>query len=881
MSTTYLAAESSDYAVQAAGFFLENVWIIPAIMAVSFAVILGFGKRMPRGGSEVGIAAVGVCFLLALLTAGQWIGQVNEAGNCTPETCDYVEYALDENGDGAYVVKEIKADDHSDEGDDHSDEGDDHSDEGAFPIDTNAGSPDGESASALTAFTEAEAGSTAAAAVAVVSERTWWSNGGIDFTVGTMVDGLTVTLLVVVTLVSLLVHIYSTDYVSGDRRFTHYFGFLSLFTAAMLFFVTSANVLQMIVGWELVGVCSFALIGHWWEEQPNSDAALKAFLTNRVGDIGLLIGMIILFFASNQKWGIIDINAAAIKGTTSHTLLLIASLSLLAAVMSKSGQFFLHTWLPDAMAGPTPVSALIHAATMVVAGVYLIARLYGVFFNGLSIGGSSINALAVVGAVTTLVGASLAFVQDDIKKVLAYSTISQLGYMTLALGVGAWTAAVFHLTTHALFKACLFLGAGSVSHAVHSFDMKKDMGGMRKFMPTTYKTFLIGSIALAGLPPLAGFWSKDEILAGTGGWGFFEGESNANGAYTIMLVMGMITAAMTAAYMTRVMYLTFFGEFRGGHHDAHDDAHAAADTHDADGHDDHAHHGDPHESGPRILWPLRILAGLAVVAGLINLPKGFLGLPSGITLRFEHYVEPLSATKYFPKISHADPSWSLAIFSTLVVASAVGVAYWYYFVKVNAQSPAATEMLNGPTERNKLLKAGHTMLKNRYYLDHIYDSGAPVGTAGAAAMATIFGAAAGLTLGFSLDNGLDQAFWPSLTWGVVLGAGVFTIVYLALRTGTGIASFVKRPLAFAANWVHENIIDAAVDEVGKNSVKTADALYKYIDQGVIDGSVNAAGRGSQGAGGELGRWSTGKVQQYATVMFAGATLLAGLLIIVI
>jgi NADH:ubiquinone oxidoreductase subunit 5 (subunit L)/multisubunit Na+/H+ antiporter MnhA subunit len=392
--------------------------------------------------------------------------------------------------------------------------------------------------------------------------------------------------------------------------------------------------------------------------------------------------------------------------------------------------------------------------------------------------------------------------------------------------------------------------------------MKKDMGGMRKFMPTTYKTFLIGSIALAGLPPLAGFWSKDEILAGTGGWGFFEGESHANGAYTIMLVMGMITAAMTAAYMTRVMYLTFFGEFRGGHHDD-------------------AHHGDPHESGPRILWPLRILAGLAVVAGLMNLPKGFLGLPSGWTLRFEHYVEPLAATGYFPKISHADPSWSLAIFSTLVVASAVGVAYYYYFVRVNAQSPSATELVNGPTERSRLLKAGHTMLKNRYYLDHIYDGGEPVGAAGANAMGTIFGAAAGLTLGFSLDNGLNQPFWPSVMWGVILGLTIFTIVTAALRTGMGIASVVKQPMANAANWVHENVIDAAVDEVGKNSVKTADALYKYIDQGVIDGSVNAAGRGSQGAGGELRRWSTGKVQQYATVMFAGATLLAGLLIIVI
>jgi len=313
-----------------------------------------------------------------------------------------------------------------------------------------------------------EDGAKGAGLKAVVSTQNWWSNGGVDFTIGTMVDGLTVTLLVVVTLVSLLVHIYSTDYVAGDRRYTHFFAFLSLFTAAMLFFVTSENILQMIVGWELVGVCSFSLIGHWWEDQENSDAALKAFLTNRVGDMGLLVGMIILFFASGETWSIIEINKLAIDHTTSHTLLLIASLCLLAAVMSKSGQFFLHTWLPDAMAGPTPVSALIHAATMVVAGIYLVARLYGVFFEGLSIAGSSINALALVGGITTLVGASLAFVQDDIKKVLAYSTISQLGYMALALGVGAWTAAVFHLTTHAFFKACLFLGAGSVSHACAS-----------------------------------------------------------------------------------------------------------------------------------------------------------------------------------------------------------------------------------------------------------------------------------------------------------------------------------------------------------------------------------------------------------------------------
>jgi NADH-quinone oxidoreductase subunit L len=352
--------------------------------------------------------------------------------------------------------------------------------------------------------------------------------------------------------------------------------------------------------------------------------------------------------------------------------------------------------------------------------------------------------------------------------------------------------------------------------------------------------------------------------------------------------MGMITAAMTAAYMTRVIYLTFFGEFRGGHHDAHAADSHAVDAHDAHEHEIHEHdpadhglHGDPHESGPRILWPLRILAGLAVVVGFLNLPPGFLGLPEGLTERFGHYVEPANAAGYFPAISHADPSWSLAIVSTLVVLAAVAAAYWYYFVKVNRQSAAATELVNGPTERYALAKAGHTMLVNKYYLDHIYDGGEPVGPAGATAVATIFGSAAGLTLGFSLDHGLDQDFVPSLIWGAVLGLGVFTIVSLALRTGVGVASFVKGPLAYAANWVNQNVIDATVDEVGERSVQGANLLYKYIDQGVIDGSVNAAGRGSQGAGGELRRWSTGQVQQYATVMFAGATLLAGLLIIVI
>ena len=512
-----------------AAWFLENAWIIPLLPAISFALILFFGKRMPYKGAEIGITAVSVSFILAILTGVAWLDHRDH-------------FELEKYGEEKAIAV---------------------SDGAASATDTVA---------YAARFVAAEAGEGGAHPyVAVQSSTQWLQSGGIEFNAGIMVDGLSVMMLFVVTFISLLVHVYSTDYVGGDRRYTHFFAFLSLFTASMLFFVLSDNILQMIVGWELVGVCSFALIGHWWEEKPNSDAALKAFLTNRVGDVGLLVGMITLFFAAGggKTFDTIKINEAVVQGGVSHTALVVAAACLTAAVMSKSGQFILHTWLPDAMAGPTPVSALIHAATMVVAGIYMVARLYPVFWEGMQIEGSSINLLATVGAITVVGAGLLAFVQDDIKKVLAYSTVSQLGYMAMALGVGAWTAAVFHLFTHAFFKANLFLGSGSVAHAVHSFDMKKDMGGMRKFMPKTYVTFVIGSLALAGVFPLAGFWSKDEILVNTGGWDLLGGSGAAPGSYTFHFVMGMIGAALTAAYMTRCVYLTFHGEYRGGHA-AHD-----------------------------------------------------------------------------------------------------------------------------------------------------------------------------------------------------------------------------------------------------------------------------------------------------------------------
>ena len=760
-----LAAAVPSKSVQATGWFLETAWLIPALPALSFFLILFFGKKMKYKGAEFGITAIALSLILAICCAGQWMNQVDNASENYKKSSSY--------------ETEEK-----------------YSETSSQDLEENALAETIEVASAEQMNIYAagdESGYEPVAVDAVIERFTWWETGGKKFQVGIMVDGRAVMMLFVVTVISLLVHIYSTDYVSGDRRYTHYFAFLSLFSASMLFFVLSENILQTIVGWELVGVCSFALIGHWWEEKPNSDAALKAFLTNRVGDMGLLVGMIILFWSAGS-WSIVDINVAAINNEIGQTTLLIASLCLTAAVMSKSGQFILHTWLPDAMAGPTPVSALIHAATMVVAGIYMVARLYGVFFEGYDIAGSSFNVLALVGSVTLVGAGLLAFVQDDIKKVLAYSTVSQLGYMVMALGVGAWTAAVFHLFTHAFFKAGLFLGAGSVSHSVHSFDMKKSMGGMRKFMPTTYKTFIICTIALMGLPPLAGFWSKDEILVGTGGWGLFGG-TGGNGSYVFALVMGIIGAALTCAYMTRVIYLTFFGEFRG-------------DTHG---------HGDPHESGKRITVPLVILSVLAIGAGFLNLPVGFLtGNTTNWQARFGHYVEPVAT--YFPAIAHGTPSWTLAIFSTIVALTGVGLAAHYFFIKVNAQSPAATELANGLTAKNKLAKAGHTVLKQKYYLDHLYTD--------------------------------------------------------IIANGT------KGPVADAAYWTNQKGIDGIVNQVGKQAANSATFVYEKIDQNLVDGAVNLSGKASEGLG-ETTRTivQRGKVHQYAAIMFAATTILAGLFIV--
>jgi len=727
---------------------LDNAWIIPLIPAASFFLILLFGKRMPRKGSEIGVAALLVCFGLALATNVQWFQHVDDA--------------------------EHAAEAHAEEG------GEEHG-----LVDGELAAPVQEHGEEAPSEGGEEGGHTSFSVEPIHKTWTWWSSGGVEFTAGMLLDGPAVMMLFVVTLISLLVHIYSTDYVDGDRRYTHYFAFLSLFTASMLGLIMSESTLQLLTCWELVGLCSFALIGHWWEEKPNSDAALKAFITNRVGDVGLICGVIILFFAAGS-FDILTINEMAVSGEISHLVLLVASCALLAAVMSKSGQFVLHTWLPDAMAGPTPVSALIHAATMVVAGIFMVGRLYPVFFQGLSIGVSSVNLLAVVGGVTVLGGAGLAFVQSDIKKVLAYSTVSQLGYMVMALGVGAWTAAFFHLFTHAMFKAGLFLGAGSVAHAVHSFDMKDDMGGMKRFMPRTYWTFLICTAALIGLFPLAGFWSKDEILAGAQQLG-------GDGSYTAFLVVGAVGAFMTAAYMTRCVYLTFHGEPRG---------HAADEHH------------PPHESGPRIVVPLYILSALAVVAGFANLPNtGALDwVPSSLALRFEHFYEPKG--EYFPAVldtfAHPEFAIGVALVSTLIAVVGIGLAYAWYFRGLGP---------HGITERSRVARAGHRVLVEKYYFDRLYTD-------------------------------------------MIVGA-------------------VKGPIARAAYWFNQRGIDGVVNGAGTAAVRGGRFVYDKIDQGVVDTIVNSSGAAAGSSGQGLRRIQTGRVQEYAALLFAGAALLAGVFIIVI
>ena len=724
-------------------WFLEHSWLIPVVPAVGFFLIILFGKKMPMKGSEFGIASMLTSLVVAGGTAYEWIQRVDEGAGGESTSARFFG-AL-----GRAVV------------------------------------PRAEGTAEAKPFVEP-----------FIKTWNWWQSGGTKFTIGMHIDGLSVTLLVVVAFISTLVQIYSLEYLRGDRRYTHFFAALTLFSAGMLTMVLAEGLVQFLLGWEIMGLCSFMLIGHWWEDGYNSRSALKAFFTVRTGDVGLLIGIAILYFQSGT-FSIQGISEWALSGQPSHLVLLMASIALLVAIIGKSGQFPLHTWLPDAMAGPTPVSSLLHSSTMVVAGIFLGARLYPVFWEGFSIHNGGANPMAIIGGITIVIAALLAFVQVDIKKVLAYSTVSQLGYMLMGLGVGAWTPAVFHIFTHAFFKACLFLGAGSVSHSGshHSFDMKQDMGGLRKKMPITFATFVISTAALAGVPLLAGFFSKDEIIASAG-----------HNGYKTFMYIGLAGAFMTTAYMTRCVYLTFFGQARGAaagkHHDEHD-AHAPAMAHADAGHGDA--HG-PHESPLLITVPLILLSIGAIFAGYLNAAPFHWE-------KFTEWVEP-GAGKFFPELVAPETfTWAGALPSIVLVALGF-VAALFVCKALYAEKRAP---IYGLTQRSAPLRAGYKFLWNKYYLDDFYDK--------------------------------------------VIVAGLIG------------------PIAKGAYWVHMNILDGFVDLVGKFFAAFGKWTYKYVDQGVIDASVNGAGRGASGAGGGLSFIQNGKIQQYAAILFGAAALGALALVI--
>ncbi|WP_430912833.1 NADH-quinone oxidoreductase subunit L [Methylobacterium sp. sgz302541] len=538
----------------------------------------------------------------------------------------------------------------------------------------------------------------------------WFSAGDLTVDWAFRIDRLTKVMLVVVTTVSTLVHLYSVGYMEEDPHRPRFFAYLSLFTFAMLMLVTADNLVQMFFGWEGVGLASYLLIGFWYEKPSANAAAMKAFIVNRVGDFGFSLGIFLVFvlFGSVAFDGIFP-RVEELKDAHFHFLghdwhaLTLACLLLFMGAMGKSAQFLLHTWLPDAMEGPTPVSALIHAATMVTAGVFMVARLSPLF----EMAPDALVVVTVIGGITAFFAATVGLVQNDIKRVIAYSTCSQLGYMFVALGVGAYSAGVFHLFTHAFFKALLFLGAGSVIHAMHHEQDMRNMGALRRFIPFTTAMMTIGTLALIGFPFTAGYYSKDAIIEAA--------YASTRPGHTLAFMATVIAALMTSFYSWRLFFMTFEGPARWGAHGhdahAHDDHHAAA-------HDDHghavatadAHHDDhhahtPHESPLVMTIPLAILAFGALFAGLIFKDR-FIG--EGMDAFWGHALAHGHDNHIMHDIHHVPALVSAAPFIMMLLGFVL--AFWMYLRRPDVPHTLATQM---PLLYNFLL--------NKWYFDEIYD----------------------------------------------------------------------------------------------------------------------------------------------------------------
>ena len=498
----------------------------------------------------------------------------------------------------------------------------------------------------------------------------WIATADFHVNIAFLVDSLTSIMLLIITGVGFLIHLYSMGYMHDDEGYAKFFSYLNLFVFFMLLLVLGDNYLVMFAGWEGVGLASYLLIGFWFKNQPYNDAAKKAFIVNRIGDLGFILGIFLIYttFGTIQYSGVFG---GALNFTENDPTIVAITLLLFVGAMGKSAQIPLYTWLPDAMAGPTPVSALIHAATMVTAGVYMIARSNLLY----SLSPDTLGFVAIIGGATAVFAATIGIFQNDIKKVLAYSTVSQLGYMFLALGVGAFTGGVFHLITHAFFKALLFLGAGSVIHAMGGEQDIRKMGGLKKYVPITYMTFLVGTIAISGIPPFSGFFSKDEILA------------HAFQVNPIFWVLGVLGSMMTTFYMFRLFYLTFMGTFRGT--------------------EDQKHH--LHESPKTMTIPLVVLAVLAIVAGFIGIPHVL-----GGSHWLEHFLAPVFKQSeiyaHGHKLTH---STEYVLMGVTVTITILMILFARNKFVSKGYVPADDSVKQGFIPR---------LLANKYYVDEFYNA---------------------------------------------------------------------------------------------------------------------------------------------------------------
>jgi NADH-quinone oxidoreductase subunit L len=492
----------------------------------------------------------------------------------------------------------------------------------------------------------------------------WIPAGSLEVDVGFLADPLSITMALFVTGVGSLIHLYSIGYMQGDERYSQFFVYMNLFAFSMLVLVLADNFLLTFLGWEGVGACSYLLISFWFERDTAATAGKKAFVTNRIGDFGFMVAMFLIFATlGSLSYEVLEGPAETLSKTTSTAIALLLFLG----AVGKSAQLPLYVWLPDAMEGPTPVSALIHAATMVTAGVFLMARVNPILHHS-----DAMGLIAVVGVLTALYSATIACAQNDIKRVLAYSTISQLGYMFLAVGVGAYVAAIFHMVTHAFFKALLFLGAGSVMHGLHDEQDMYRMGGLRRWMPITAGTFIVAWLAIAGVFPFAGFWSKDEILA------------NAFDVSPLLWALGLVTAFLTAYYMSRQVFLVFYGKERWREAlDVHTPGDATAEPDHEPAATKHGAHGDfrPHESPPVMAVPLVALAVLSAIGGILNLPF------AGYAL--EHFLEPVFGERLHHIELKSGAKVVLALITTAASLLGIAIAYLIYLrQRVRRPEPA-------------------------------------------------------------------------------------------------------------------------------------------------------------------------------------------------